>query len=175
MCQIAVGWNQLGIRREYREDGTMDRAEERQVYLQVESTGLSLALLGFLAASQSWIAQSSNGQITGLITDSSGAAVEDASISATNTATGVTYDSTTNGSGVYVLLAARPRTLQGLVDQGRICHRRTHRADCAHRRPSFGGFQHQAGHHERDRDGHRVSAVAAVGPVERVRRFSTTR
>jgi hypothetical protein len=62
-----------------------------------------LALLGFLAVSQSGLAQSSNGQITGLVTDSSGAAVEGASVSATNNATGVAYTTTTNGSGVYVL------------------------------------------------------------------------
>jgi hypothetical protein len=64
---------------------------------------LCLALLGFLAASQSAFAQSSNGQVTGLVTDSSGAAVEGASISATNNATGVAYNTTSNGSGVYVL------------------------------------------------------------------------
>ena len=64
---------------------------------------LCLALVGFLAASQSGFAQSSNGQITGLVTDSSGAAVEGASISATNNATGVAYNTTSNGSGVYVL------------------------------------------------------------------------
>ena len=65
---------------------------------------LGLALLGFLAtASPSALAQSSNGQITGLVTDSSGAAIAGASITATNNATGVTYSSTTNGSGVYVL------------------------------------------------------------------------
>lgn len=62
-----------------------------------------LALWGFLAASQSGFAQSSNGQITGLVTDSTGAAIEGASISATNNATGVAYSSTTNGSGVFVL------------------------------------------------------------------------
>ena len=62
-----------------------------------------LALLGILTTGQRLCAQSSNGQITGLITDSSGAAVQDAKIVATNTETGVTYVSTTNGSGVYVL------------------------------------------------------------------------
>jgi hypothetical protein len=67
-----------------------------------------LALLGMLAASQSGIAQSSNGQITGLVTDSSAAAVEGASISATNNATGVAYNTTSNGSGVYVLLQLVP-------------------------------------------------------------------
>jgi hypothetical protein len=61
-----------------------------------------------LAASQSGIAQSSNGQITGLVTDSSAAAVEGASISATNNATGVAYNTTSNGSGVYVLLQLVP-------------------------------------------------------------------
>ena len=62
------------------------------------------ALLGFLAASESGFAQSSNGQITGLVTDSSGAAVEGARISAINNATGVAYKTTSNGSGVYCLL-----------------------------------------------------------------------
>ena len=41
--------------------------------------------------------------ITGLVTDSSGAAVAGANVTATNTATGVAYRGTTNGSGVYVL------------------------------------------------------------------------
>ena len=62
-----------------------------------------VALAGFLAAGQSVLAQSSNGQVTGLATDTSGAAVEGANVTATNTATGVAYTSTTNGSGVYVL------------------------------------------------------------------------
>lgn len=61
-----------------------------------------VALVGFLA-SQSGFAQSSNGQLTGLVADSSGAAVEGASVTATNTATGVGYTGTTNGAGVYVL------------------------------------------------------------------------
>ena len=62
-----------------------------------------VVLLGVLAANQGALAQSSNGQITGLVTDSTGAAVEGASITATGAGTGVTYTSTTNGSGVYVL------------------------------------------------------------------------
>ena len=64
---------------------------------------LCLALLGFLITNQNGFAQSSNGQITGLVTDTTGAAVDGASVSATNKATGVAYTSTTNGSGVYVL------------------------------------------------------------------------
>src|ERR1035438_2145259 len=95
-------WHQLGIRREYREDGTMYRTtcDKRALRSRVL---FCLALLGFLAASESGFAQSSNGQITGLVTDSSGAAVEGARISAINNATGVAYKTTSNGSGVYVL------------------------------------------------------------------------
>ncbi len=79
----------------------------RVKYDQCTSTSRVLvcvvALVGFLAAGQAALGQSSNGQITGLATDTSGAAVEGASVTATNTATGVAYASTTNGSGVYVL------------------------------------------------------------------------
>jgi hypothetical protein len=52
--------------------------------------------------------QSSNGQITGLVTDSTGAAVESAKITATNLATGVSYSNTSNGSGVYFLAQLVP-------------------------------------------------------------------
>jgi len=52
--------------------------------------------------------QSSNGQITGLVTDATGAAVEGAKITATNLATGVSYSNTSNGSGVYFLAQLVP-------------------------------------------------------------------
>ena len=64
---------------------------------------LCLVLFGLLAAGQTAFAQSSNGEITGLVTDSSGAAVAGASVDAVNNATGVAYTTTTNGAGVYVL------------------------------------------------------------------------
>ena len=62
-----------------------------------------LVFASFLWLSQSVIAQSSNGQVTGLVTDSTGAAVPGANVNATNTATGVIYSGTTNNAGVYVL------------------------------------------------------------------------
>ena len=62
-----------------------------------------LVFAGFLAANQFSLGQSSNGQITGLVTDATGAAVEGTTISAINTATGVSYTSTSNSAGVYVL------------------------------------------------------------------------
>ena len=47
--------------------------------------------------------QSTNAQITGIVLDSSGAAVPAASVKATNTATNVEYSTISNDAGVYVL------------------------------------------------------------------------
>jgi hypothetical protein len=66
--------------------------------------------LAFVSASVVAYGQSTNGQVSGLITDQSGAAIQDAHITATNVATGVTYSNTTNDSGVYVLPQVLPGT-----------------------------------------------------------------
>lgn len=81
----------------------MYRAESDACICRLRLLLFCFAVLSFLAAGQPVLAQSSNGQITGLATDSSGAAVEGANITATNSATGVTYNSTTNGAGIYVI------------------------------------------------------------------------
>ncbi len=91
-----------------REDGTMYRAKNGKRTSMLRVLVCLLALLSFVASSQSGFAQSSNGQITGLVTDSSGAAIDGATVSATNTATGVAYNGTTNGAGVYVLAQLIP-------------------------------------------------------------------
>ena len=81
----------------------MDRAKNGVCMSRFKGLVCFLAFLSFLAASRNGFAQSSNGQITGLVTDSTGAAVEGVRVSATNTATGVTFTTTTNGAGVYVV------------------------------------------------------------------------
>src|SRR4051794_27222165 len=48
-------------------------------------------------------AQSSNAELSGVITDTSGAVLAGAGIKALNTATNVTYAAVTNGSGLYLL------------------------------------------------------------------------
>lgn len=48
-------------------------------------------------------AQSSNAQISGVVTDQTGSAVPGATVTAVNGATGVAYAGQTNGAGVYVL------------------------------------------------------------------------
>src|SRR5580658_6627592 len=59
---------------------------------------LVLSALGVIAK-----AQAPTGSVTGLITDSSGAAIGNANVLATNTGTMVTYKSNASASGIYVL------------------------------------------------------------------------
>ena len=72
------------------------------------SRGLLLVCIAF-AGCGPLRAQSSNAQISGVVTDPSGSAVPGAEVTAVNGATGVPYATQTNGAGVYVLsqLAAR--------------------------------------------------------------------
>ena len=66
---------------------------------------ISLILLMFNQASR---AQTSNAQLSGLVTDTSGAVVAGAEIRAVNTATNVPYGGVSNGSGIYVLQELLP-------------------------------------------------------------------
>lgn len=60
------------------------------------------ALLALLALSAN--GQTITGAITGTVTDPSGAIVPNAAVTATNTATNLTYETRTNEAGVYNLL-----------------------------------------------------------------------
>jgi hypothetical protein len=53
-------------------------------------------------------AQSSNAEVSGVVTDTSGAVVAGAEIKALNTATNVTYAAISNGSGLYLLTEMLP-------------------------------------------------------------------
>ena len=53
-------------------------------------------------------AQTSNAQLSGLVTDTSGAVVAGAEIQAVNSATNVPYTAVTNGAGIYVLQELLP-------------------------------------------------------------------
>src|SRR3954447_23821040 len=52
--------------------------------------------------------QSSNAELSGVITDTSGAVVAGAEIKALNTATNVTYSAVSNGTGLYLLTELLP-------------------------------------------------------------------
>ncbi len=70
---------------------------------------LACALLFLVCSvSGSMRGQSTNAHLSGVVTDSSNAAVPGVEVSATNVATGVPYTSTTNNSGVYVLNEIAP-------------------------------------------------------------------
>ncbi len=73
------------------------------------SRGLLLVCIAF-AGCGPLRAQSSNAQISGVVTDPSGSAVPGAEVTAVNGATGVPYATQTNGAGVYVLSQLLPGT-----------------------------------------------------------------
>ena len=65
---------------------------------------LALAVVAFAFTGQYLSAQSGRASITGVVTDSSGAVVQDVNVTATNAATGVATSAKTNQSGAYSLL-----------------------------------------------------------------------
>ena len=81
-----------------------------------ESSGqlsmICAVLVAVIAAASGVQAQSTNGQISGLVADSSGAAVLDAEVVAINVATGISTTTKTNESGVYVLPQLLPGNYQ---------------------------------------------------------------
>src|SRR5947209_1080344 len=62
-----------------------------------------LAVFALLALTFSAYAQVQNGQITGAVTDPSGAAIPNAKVTVTNPATGLNVSATTNSSGNYTV------------------------------------------------------------------------
>ena len=75
----------------------------------------SVAMLSVMAATGK--AQTS-GDITGLVTDSSGAAVSGASVTVTNKATGAARNVTTNSEGLYAFPSLLPGAYELKVEQG---------------------------------------------------------
>jgi hypothetical protein len=64
-------------------------------------SSLSMALLALLAIACCAYAQTTDAVLTGIVTDSSGAAVPSAQVSAVNTGTGVSREVVTNDTGAY--------------------------------------------------------------------------
>jgi len=64
--------------------------------------------LGMLVFPAISMAQTGLGSITGHVIDSSGAAIAGAKVTVTNIATAISLDSTTNGSGIYVVQQLNP-------------------------------------------------------------------
>ena len=67
-----------------------------------------LTLLALISLSLGGYAQSYRGQITGIVTDPSGAVIVGAEVAVTNLATGVSQKVTANESGIYRLLNLQP-------------------------------------------------------------------
>src|SRR5262245_51421577 len=77
---------------------------------------LALAVLMILSTGPAVLAQTSAGQVSGTITDSTGAVVPGASVTLTNTGTGVANTAPTNGSGNFVFLNVQPGTYELAVE-----------------------------------------------------------
>lgn len=72
------------------------------------TTGLAISAVILLSGFPQAKAQSSNAQMSGLITDTSGAVIAGAEITAQNTATNLPYTAVSNGAGIYVLQELLP-------------------------------------------------------------------
>ncbi|ADV82394.1 TonB-dependent receptor, plug [Terriglobus saanensis SP1PR4] len=90
-------------------------------------SALSLGLLfGLLLLPQRALSQSTQGTINGIITDTQGAIIPGAIVHVTNTATGVTIDTTTNEAGKYNVPALNVGTYAVMVErEGFGVYRRT--------------------------------------------------
>jgi hypothetical protein len=94
----------------------MNRSERSILYLPTTVAAL-LILLGCISA----LGQSTyTGQLTGEVTDSSGAIIAGAKITLTDTATNTETTATTDTRGVYVLTGLRPGTYTILVEAANL-------------------------------------------------------
>ena len=68
----------------------------------------AITMVVLMMAGSQMQAQSSNAELSGVVTDTSGAVVAGAEVKALNTATNVTYTAVSNGSGLYLLTEILP-------------------------------------------------------------------
>jgi len=87
-----------------------------RVFAGVCKFALFICAFSLILAGIPGLAQEYRGQITGVVTDSSGAVVPGAKISATNTHTGTKVATASSGSGSYALLYLDPGNYQLLVE-----------------------------------------------------------
>jgi outer membrane receptor protein involved in Fe transport len=77
---------------------------------------LSVLALSVLAFCTSAFAQRETGQITGTVTDPTGAVVSSATVTATSVSTGVERTATTNSTGAYTIAGLKPDTYKVAVE-----------------------------------------------------------
>src|SRR5690242_10336410 len=84
---------------------------------RMRSILLTLGLLALVCVLAATAKAQTSGEITGLVTDSSGAAVTGASVTVTNKATGAMRKATTNSEGLYTFPSLLPGTYELKVEQ----------------------------------------------------------
>src|SRR5947208_4933109 len=78
--------------------------------MRMKNLQLCLVFVLLVFACSNGLAQIQNGQFTGTVTDPTGAAIPNAEVTATNTATNLSLTTTTNASGLYTLRELPPGT-----------------------------------------------------------------
>src|SRR5665213_3212100 len=94
----------------FREAGRNLAMNMRAAYWTANSLKVGLLAIGVLFGTQSLFAQSGRANMTGIVADSQGAAIPNATVTATNTATGVATPTTSNQGGVYSLIQLQAGT-----------------------------------------------------------------
>ena len=101
--------------------------------------------MGLVMLNPQMRAQTSNAQLSGLITDTTGAVVTGAQIRAVNVATNVPYTAVSNGSGIYVLPELLPGPYRITVPRTGIWHGDPLRPQAQHRRSPCAELRVEAG------------------------------
>src|ERR1019366_6983452 len=81
-----------------------------QLFTNNFTTMLAMVALFLMIGPQGLFAQTGRANISGTVTDAQGAVVAGATVTASNTATGLVTPTTTNGSGAYSILQLIPGT-----------------------------------------------------------------
>src|SRR5436190_1828846 len=105
-CKVPVGRTRQFHKREFKISVPIDRYHTPQNHKGVSEMRrlqFCLAVFAILALTMSAFAQVQNGQITGTVTDPSGAAIPNAKVTVTNAATGLNVSATSNASGNYTV------------------------------------------------------------------------
>ena len=131
-------------------------------------TGLAITIAVLLFVVHETNAQTSNAQISGLVTDSSGAVVPGAEITALNTATNVPYTAVSNGAGIYVLQEILPGPYMVTVSAPGLRNRQAERPDVDDGSANVAEFHTEAGRggrvSDRDRGQKLLSSDEAAQP-----------
>jgi hypothetical protein len=115
---MAIATAKSWVQENLKDAGTTKNMSMQQGWaVSLRGAILALAVFAIACTGRNLFAQSGRAAITGVVTDSSGAVVQDVNVTATNTATGVATTTKTNSSGAYSLLQLQAGTYSLKVEK----------------------------------------------------------